>query len=55
MIGRIITPSTRPTVNIVRPLVEAGPAKKGMKPRVSAAHMWNGTSVGARTARPQKP
>jgi hypothetical protein len=55
MIGRIITASTIPTVNIVRPLVEAGPAKKGRKPRVSAAHSWKGTRVGARTARPQKP
>ena len=35
MIGRIITTaSTRPTVNIpVRPLAEAGPAKKGKKPQ----------------------
>ena len=32
MIGRIITASTRPTVNIVRPLAEAGPAKKGGSP-----------------------
>ncbi len=30
MIGRIITASTMPTVNMVRPVGDAGPAKNGM-------------------------
>ena len=38
MIGRIITASTTPTVSIVRPLVDVGPAKNGMNPRLSSSH-----------------
>ena len=38
MIGRIITASTMPAVRMVRPVAEAGPAKNGMKPRLSSSH-----------------
>jgi hypothetical protein len=38
MIGRIITASTTPAVSIVRPVADAGPAKRGMKERFSSAH-----------------
>jgi hypothetical protein len=36
MIGKIITASTRPTLRIVRPVFDAGPAKNGMNERWSA-------------------
>jgi hypothetical protein len=37
MIGRIITASTSPTVSIVRPVTDAGPANSGMKPRLRSS------------------
>ena len=55
MIGRIITASTRPATSIVRPVVEAGPAKSGMKPRLSASHWALGTVAGASTVTPHSP
>ena len=33
MIGRIITASVMPTMNIVRPVADTGPAKSGIQPR----------------------
>jgi hypothetical protein len=39
MIGRIITPSTRPATSIVRPVEEAGPTKKGRKPRLRSSQL----------------
>ncbi len=42
-------------MNIVRPVTDAGPAKTGMKPRLSASHCVTGTIAGPRTAMPQSP
>ena len=54
-IGRIITASTIPATNIVRPVVEAGPSKNGMKPRWSSSHFMTGTVAGPSTKIPQRP
>ncbi len=37
MIGRIITASTSPAVNIVRPVADGGPANSGMKLRFASS------------------
>ena len=56
MIGRIITASTRATVIIVRPLVDAGPLNSGMKPRLSSSHGYTlRASTGAKTLEPHRP
>ena len=55
MIGRIITARTSPTTSIVRPVIEAGPAKIGMKPSFASSHFIAGTAAGPRTKMPQRP
>ena len=41
-IGRIITASTSPATSIVRPVIEAGPSKIGMKPSFASSHFITG-------------
>jgi hypothetical protein len=54
-IGRIITVKTRPATNIVRPVTEAGPSKKGMKPSFCSSHSIGPTAAGPSTKMPQRP
>ena len=55
MIGRIITASTMPATNMVRPVLVAGPLKNGMKPRCAASHFCSPTDAGPSTTMPQRP
>ena len=56
MIGRIMTANTTPAVIIVRPEVDAGPAKNGRKPRLSSSQgNTERARIGASTEMPQMP
>ncbi len=54
-IGMTITASTIPATSIARPVVDAGPAKNGMKLSLSASHSITGTIAGPRTNIPHSP